>query len=159
MLDLVISVWLVGFIINEIKQLYFKGLVEYLFSMNNIVTVFMLVLYVVSFGLKFYTFLVVRLERRKLDDANFWHELNHLDPMDHESQAKIFGTFYWLNEDRFYWFSLDPINLSEGLLAFATLFTFGKLCFYLPANQNLGPLQITVGRMIFVSEKNFFFIL
>lgn len=52
--------------------------------------------------------------------------------------------------DRFYWLSFDPINLSEGLFAMATTLTFAKLCFFLPANQNLGPLQIVFGRMISV---------
>jgi len=41
--------------------------------------------------------------------------------------------------------------MSEGLFAVATALTFAKLCFFLPANQNLGPLQIVLGRMITVS--------
>jgi hypothetical protein len=54
--------------------------------------------------------------------------------------------------DRFYWYSLDPINLAEGLFAVAIIFSFSKLCFWLPSNQNLGPLQITLGRMISVKK-------
>jgi len=51
-------------------------------------------------------------------------------------------------KDRFYWQNLDPINLSEGLFAIGNLFSFARLSFYLPANQQLGPLQITLGKMI-----------
>jgi len=53
-------------------------------------------------------------------------------------------------EDRFYWFALDPMNLSEALFALAILLTFARLCFWIPINQNLGPLQITLGAMISV---------
>ncbi len=47
----------------------------------------------------------------------------------------------------------DPINLSEGLFAIANVLTFAKLCFYLPISQQLGPLQITLGKMINVNDK------
>lgn len=50
--------------------------------------------------------------------------------------------------DRLYWQHLDPIYLSEGLFAIANVFTFTRLCFYLPANEQLGPLEITLGKMI-----------
>lgn len=53
--------------------------------------------------------------------------------------------------DRFYWDSLDPINLAEGLFAIANIASFCRICFLLPANQTLGPLQITLGKMIAVS--------
>ena len=63
--------------------------------------------------------------------------------------------------------SLDPVNLSEGLYAVALIFSFARLCFWLPASQNIGPLQITLGRMfsvrkllqkkIFKINKNNFF--
>ncbi len=146
--DIIIIVWLIGLILNEVKQIYFNGVSLYLYSMNNIVNICMLTLYVASFALKFYTMFIVRVELNRIDDPEFWYQLSNLNSDNVASQARIYGTFYWLNIDRYYWFSLDPMNLSEGLLAFATMFTFGKLCFYLPANQNLGPLQITVGRMI-----------
>jgi len=57
--------------------------------------------------------------------------------------------------DRYFWYSYDPINLSEGLFAFATVLTFSRLVFFLPAFQSLGPLYITFGRMISVSLLNF----
>ena len=62
-----------------------------------------------------------------------------------------------LNKDRFYWYSLDPLNLSEALFAFAIILSFSRLCFWLPANQNLGPLQLTLGAMISVIFAQFFF--
>ncbi len=46
---------------------------------------------------------------------------------------------------------MDPIHISEGIMAIANLLTVTKLSFYLSFNQQLGPLQITLGKMINVS--------
>jgi hypothetical protein len=46
---------------------------------------------------------------------------------------------------------MDPINLSEGFFALGNVCLFGRLLFYLPLSQSLGPLQITLGKMINVS--------
>ena len=45
---------------------------------------------------------------------------------------------------------MDPINMAEGLFAIANLLSFSRICFLLPANQQLGPLQISLGNMITV---------
>lgn len=50
--------------------------------------------------------------------------------------------------DRFYWVSFDPVNVAEGLFAIANIFSFSRICFLLPAIQHLGPLQISLGRMM-----------
>ncbi|CAF2401149.1 unnamed protein product [Rotaria sp. Silwood2] len=49
---------------------------------------------------------------------------------------------------RYYWVSFDPINVAEGLFAIANIFSFSRICFLLPAFQHLGPLQISLGRMM-----------
>jgi hypothetical protein len=54
--------------------------------------------------------------------------------------------------DRFYWVPLDPVNVAEGLFAVANIFSFSRICFLLPAFQHLGPLQISLGRMMSVSS-------
>lgn len=53
--------------------------------------------------------------------------------------------------DRFYWEDFDPIFVSEAAMAFANLLTFLRLSIYLGFNQQVGPLQITLGKMINVS--------
>lgn len=160
-------------IVQEIRNCVFYGIKDYLNSWSNILTCIMTILYPVAFALKFYTNIVVSLEKKKLHDENFWQMIEHLDEHDIETQKSVYQTFYWLNTgntkilrilffklgfcshlvyliDRFYWYSLDPINLSEGLFAFGIIISFSRLCFWLPSNQNLGPLQITLGRMITV---------
>jgi hypothetical protein len=62
--------------------------------------------------------------------------------------------FFFIDfKDRFYWQSLDPINLSEGLFAISNVISIARLTFYLPISQQLGPLQITLGKMINVKFK------
>lgn len=58
-----------------------------------------------------------------------------------------------MNTDRYYWVPMDPVNLAEGFFAVANIFSFTRICFLLPANQQLGPLQISLGNMISVIQK------
>jgi hypothetical protein len=131
------------------------GMQDYLSSWNNLFTLMMGIIYITSFGIEFHTLAKVRQEKQHLDDEEFWHKVHHLNSSDLESQAEVYQTFYWLNNDRFYWQSLDPTCLSEGLFALALILSFSRLCFWLPANQQIGPLQITLGRMFTVSCKLF----
>lgn len=50
--------------------------------------------------------------------------------------------------DRFYWQPFDPINAAEALFAVANILSFSRVSYLLPANEALGPLQITLGRMV-----------
>jgi hypothetical protein len=40
--------------------------------------------------------------------------------------------------------------MAEGLFAVGNMFSFCRICFFLPANQQLGPLQISLGNMLTV---------
>lgn len=55
--------------------------------------------------------------------------------------------------DRFYWDTLDPVIVSEGMFAVANVFSFCRLFYVLAANDTLGPLQISLQRMISVSQQ------
>ena len=50
--------------------------------------------------------------------------------------------------DRFFWQPWDPMNLAEGMFAVANILSFSRITYLLPANEALGPLQISVGRMV-----------
>lgn len=49
---------------------------------------------------------------------------------------------------REHWHAYDPILLSEGLFAAATIFSALKLVYIFSINPYLGPLQISLGRMV-----------
>lgn len=82
---------------QEIRNCVFYGIKDYLNSWSNILTCIMTVLYPVAFGLKFYTNIIVSLEKKKLQDEQFWEIINDLEENDIETQKKIYQTFYWLN--------------------------------------------------------------
>ena len=147
-IDIAITIFIIGMLWYQIKQMYLDGLRDFLLSINNTVYFIMTFLYLSSFALKYYTILLVRMQLSRVQSNEFWQMVNNLDEFDLKAQKDVFYTFYILNEDRFYWVPFDPINVAEGLFAIANLFSFGRICFLLPANQNLGPLQITLGRMI-----------
>lgn len=147
-LEITISVWILGQTWHEIKQLMTYGINDYFYSSTNTFNLCMNVLYLSSFGLKYHTMLVVSDYLKLIGKDEFWSKVDHLNNTNKEAQKEVYDVFYWLNSDRFYWQNLDPINLSEGLFAIANIFTFTRLCFYLSANQQLGPLQITLGKMI-----------
>lgn len=53
-----------------------------------------------------------------------------------------------MEEAREHWNAYDPTLLSEGLFATATIFSALKLVYIFSLNPYLGPLQISLGRMI-----------
>ena len=54
--------------------------------------------------------------------------------------------------DRLHWDPWDPIHICEGAFAVANVLSFSRLFYYLAANEHLGPLQISLRRMILVSN-------
>ncbi|CAF3484392.1 unnamed protein product [Rotaria sp. Silwood1] len=147
-IDIAITVFVIGFLWHEIKQGYTDGLKDYLLSWNNIVDSCMNILYISSFALKYYVFFKVRLASQTLDKPEFKANLQNIYNLTETEQYHMYQTFYWLNADRFYWVSFDPVNVAEGLFAIANIFSFSRICFLLPAIQHLGPLQISLGRMM-----------
>ncbi|CAF0736641.1 unnamed protein product [Rotaria sordida] len=147
-IDITISVFVIGFLWHEIKQAYNDGLQDYFLSWNNIIDSCMNILYLSSFALKYYVIYQVIHATKKLGDRDFQTKIENICELSKSEQLNIYRTFYWLNADRFYWVSFDPINVAEGLFAIANIFSFSRICFLLPAFQHLGPLQISLGRMM-----------
>ncbi|CAF1291792.1 unnamed protein product [Adineta steineri] len=147
-IDITISVFVFGFLWREIKQAYNDGLQDYLLSWNNIVDSCTTILYISSFALKYYVIFQVKESRKILDNENFQGDVGRLCDLSKTAQEDIYRTFYWLNADRYYWVPFDPINVAEGLFAIANILSFARICFLLPAFQHLGPLQISLGRMM-----------
>jgi hypothetical protein len=73
-------------------------------SWNNIVNSIMNVLYLSSFGLKYYTMIVVRMNKQKVLDEKFWYDTMNLNETDLDKQKDIYDTLYWLNNGKIYSF-------------------------------------------------------
>ena len=149
-IDVLISIWVIGLIWQELRKLIVFGFRDYFQSWNSIVNIIQTVLYFTSYGLKYYTMFVVRQNKLKVSSFSYWNDYVILYHNNTEVQKDVFDTIYWLNNDRYFWLSSDPINMAEGLFAVANLFSFARICFLLPASQELGPLQISLGNMISV---------
>lgn len=54
------------------------------------------------------------------------------------------------------WDPFDPMLLSEGAFAAGMIFSFLKLVHIFSVNPHLGPLQISLGRMVIDIIKFFF---
>lgn len=54
----------------------------------------------------------------------------------------------FLSSARFQWKADDPEIVSDVLFAIANVISFARTTFLMPAFEVLGPLQISLGRMI-----------
>lgn len=65
-----------------------------------------------------------------------------------------FGQDPWYPREE--WDPYDPMLLSEGVFAAGMIFSFLKLVHIFSINPHLGPLQVSLGRMIIDIIKFFF---
>lgn len=100
-LDVMITIWVLGQTWHEIKKLFLFGIYEYLYSPFNIVNSLLNVLYIISYGLKYHTMILVASQLRQIETAKFWSDLKNLNETDFQSQKNIYETFYWLNSGKF----------------------------------------------------------
>ncbi|XP_076362865.1 transient receptor potential-gamma protein-like [Tachypleus tridentatus] len=117
-----ILAWVLGLIWSEIKQLWDYGLIEYVNDMWNIIDFITNSLYVATVALRIVAYFQVQKEI-----------------------ALKTGTAF-LPRER--WDAWDPILISEGLFAAANIFSSLKLVYIFSVNPHLGPLQISLGRMV-----------
>lgn len=61
--------------------------------------------------------------------------------------------------DRFYWRALDPYNICEGMFAIANVLSFFRLFNLLAMSDQLGPLQVSLERMISVRGTGYYMFL
>ncbi|XP_063439378.1 short transient receptor potential channel 7-like [Mytilus trossulus] len=139
--QLMLSTWVLGMACQECSQLFTEGLRRYAKSWYNLMDVSLLTLYCSSFTLRYFCMIKAFLSVQSIRGES-------VDDLSNDLLYNEKWPFYWLNADRFYWDSWDPINMSEGLFAVANILSFSRISYLLPANEALGPLQISLGRMI-----------
>lgn len=99
-LDLLITIWVLGQTWHEIKKLFLLGIYEYLYSPFNIVNSLLNVLYIISYGLKYHTMILVASKLKQIESSKFWLDMKYLNETDLDSQKNIYETFYWLNSGK-----------------------------------------------------------
>ncbi|XP_033098490.1 short transient receptor potential channel 6-like [Anneissia japonica] len=139
--DIIIIIFLVGMFWNELKQVWLEGSRIYLSSFWNWLDIAILNLYFTSFILKFVSYHSAQKAIDYFNDPDACEGL--------ESNSSVVNRhIYYLSSDRKCWDPHDPVFLAEGLYALANVISFTRVTEVLAASEFLGPLQISLGRML-----------
>ncbi|KAK0077924.1 hypothetical protein PV326_009713 [Microctonus aethiopoides] len=129
-LEYIVVLYVIGFIWEETREVLQDGLKSYLRDMWNFIDFTRNLLYVCTIILRLAAYL--------------------------QQQAEIKDDPAALYIPREKWNDFDPQLISEGLLAAANVFSALKLVHLFSINPHLGPLQISLGRMVIDIVKFFF---
>ncbi|KAF8359702.1 trp-2, partial [Pristionchus pacificus] len=120
-IELAILSWVFGLIWVEIKQLWDEGVVDYCHNLWNILDFITNSLYLSTFALRTVAYFMVKNDAKR----GFTMQL-----------------------PRSKWDAWDPTLISECLFATANIFSSLKLVHIFTINPHLGPLKISLGRMV-----------
>lgn len=129
-LEILVVVYVLGFIWEETQEIYIEGIKSYLRNMWNFIDFSRNSLYCFVFLLRIVAYIQQRQEIAS-------------DPK----------SMYIARE---HWDDFDPQLIAEGLFAAANIFSALKLVHLFSINPHLGPLQISLGRMVIDIVKFFF---
>uniref|UniRef100_A0A1I8NT53 Transient receptor ion channel domain-containing protein n=1 Tax=Stomoxys calcitrans TaxID=35570 RepID=A0A1I8NT53_STOCA len=129
-IELGIITYIGSLVFGELKTLYSDGIFEYIADLWNIVDFISNMFYV--------TWILCRATAWIVVHRDLWYR--NIDP-------------YFPRE---HWHPFDPMLLSEGAFAAGMVFSYLKLVHIFSINPHLGPLQVSLGRMIIDIIKFFF---
>ncbi|CAO1395343.1 unnamed protein product [Diamesa serratosioi] len=122
-------IYIISLVWGEMRSLFADGLMDYISDLWNIVDFISNSFYVAWISLRFTSWFVV--QRDAARGLNPWYPREE-------------------------WGPYDPMLLSEGAFAAGMVFSFLKLVHIFSINPHLGPLQVSLGRMIIDIIKFFF---
>ncbi|CAG5054101.1 unnamed protein product [Parnassius apollo] len=129
-LEIAVFIYVLGFIWEETQEIYVEGIHSYLRNLWNFIDFTRNSLYVAVALLRLVAYLQQTAEIKK------------------NSQTRFIP--------REQWDAFDPQLIAEGLFAAANIFSALKLLHLFSINPHLGPLQISLGRMVIDIVKFFF---
>ncbi|XP_033153959.1 transient-receptor-potential-like protein isoform X2 [Drosophila mauritiana] len=129
-LELIVVLYVIGFVWEEVQEIFAVGMKSYLRNMWNFIDFLRNSLYVSVMCLRAFAYIQQATEIAR-------------DPQ----MAYI---------PREKWHDFDPQLIAEGLFAAANVFSALKLVHLFSINPHLGPLQISLGRMVIDIVKFFF---
>ncbi|XP_041473271.1 short transient receptor potential channel 3-like [Lytechinus variegatus] len=140
-IEFFLFIMVLGLIWQEVKQIWREGLHTYVSSIWNWIDLAMLNLLLSSLVIVFMSMVfTMEAQRFFLTDGSCEALAN--------GSPTAEGHFYFLTGDRTAWENNDLNLIGEGLFAMANVLSFSRLSFILPASEFLGPLQISLGRMM-----------
>ncbi|KAB5548843.1 hypothetical protein PHYPO_G00060310 [Pangasianodon hypophthalmus] len=121
-------VWVAGFFWFECKEVWIEGLRSYFLDLWNFLDMMVLSMYLASFSLR----VVILVKGYILC----------------QSPENAEDCFYFTQSARADWHQEDPQLIAEVLFAVTSMLSFTRLAYILPAQESLGTLQISMGKMI-----------
>ncbi|VDI51110.1 Hypothetical predicted protein [Mytilus galloprovincialis] len=147
--------WILGLLWIECKQLYCTGAHSYLTDYYNFMDFSVISMYLASYVLRFYTEIMVSNADREFNGAQRANDLLRQDNYTYFDlllaeikNPRYSPQNYFMEASRFHWKADDPEIVSDVLFAIANVISFARTTFLMPAFEVLGPLQISLGRMI-----------
>nr|KAG5702760.1 hypothetical protein BaRGS_003634 [Batillaria attramentaria] len=139
----------------ECKQVYNSGARSYITDYYNTMDFGVLSMYLSSYVLRFFTEFKVSEADRYFNGTTLAKEylMNHNYTFFDLHIARIKAQresphHYFMEASRFQWEPYDPEIVSDALFAIANVISFARTTWLMPAFEVLGPLQISLGRMI-----------
>ncbi|XP_008203556.1 transient-receptor-potential-like protein isoform X1 [Nasonia vitripennis] len=129
-LECIVVIYVLGFILEETREVYVDGLRAYLRDLWNFIDFTRNALYVATVILRVAAYI--------------------------QQSAEINQDSAAATIPRERWPDFDPQLIAEGLFAAANIFSALKLVHLFSINPHLGPLQISLGRMVIDIVKFFF---
>ncbi|BFZ03481.1 hypothetical protein BsWGS_06520 [Bradybaena similaris] len=147
--------WVLGLLWIECKQIYSSGARSYIMDYYNAMDFAVLSMYLASSVLRFFTEYQVKEADRLFNGTNIAVDLlrhKNLTYFDlflaDIKDAKRSPKNYFMEASRFQWDQYDPEIVSDVLFAIANVISFARTTQLMPAFEVLGPLQISLGRMV-----------
>nr|XP_053645075.1 transient-receptor-potential-like protein [Cherax quadricarinatus] len=128
--ECVVALWVFGFLWEEVKEIHVESFNKYIKNMWNLMDILRDGLYVITIFLRIFAYI-----------------------QQNQEIARVPATAFIPREE---WNTFDPQLISEGLFAAANILSALKLVHIFSINPYLGPLQISLGRMVIDIVKFFF---
>ncbi|XP_017271945.1 short transient receptor potential channel 6 [Kryptolebias marmoratus] len=136
-MEILIISWVIGKIWEECKVIWSQDIREYISEPWNLLDFSILSIFLTSF--------IARL-------MAFWHSHSAQGYIDKHygdlSNMTLPCEIQYFQLARIHWMPSDPQLISEGLYAIAVVLSFSRIAYILPANEQFGPLQISLGRTV-----------
>ncbi|XP_072175598.1 short transient receptor potential channel 7-like [Diadema setosum] len=140
-IEILLLIFVIGMAWQEIKQIWSEGGKDYLRSIWNWIDLAMLNLLIGALLLITICSMYVVRAKSYFKSKEQCNLLKAGNPI-------ALTHLYYLSGDRKNWRNDDPILVAEALFAMANVLSFSRLSFILPVSEFLGPLQISLGRMM-----------
>ncbi|XP_041920288.1 short transient receptor potential channel 4-like isoform X1 [Alosa sapidissima] len=138
--------WVVGFIWTEIKQMWDGGFHDYIHDWWNLMDFVMNSLYLATISLKIVAYVRWPMDANCVQIHTPPSLLNCSRSNGHKDSTHI--SCYSGIKERGKWEMWHPTLVAEALFAIANIFSSLRLISLFTANSHLGPLQISLGRML-----------